>query len=103
MQPTPVTYPIRLFVRHKAHRQITLALQSLSPALTINAALLQDVTNTILQPEANPGIYQSCGSRAEAEIIEDQAANAIANAYLRIIRRQQSEEVQRLNQLLQNS
>lgn len=103
MQPTSLTYPIRLFVRHKAYSRVSEALQDLTPALTIDPNLLQDVMNTVLQPQANPGIYQSYGSRAEAEMIEDQAANAIANAYLRIIRRQQSDEVQRLNQLLQSS
>jgi hypothetical protein len=103
MQPTPVTYPIRLFVRHKAHQQVSEALQKLTPARTIDPVLLQDVTNTVLQPQANPSIYQSYGSRAEAEEIEEQAADAIANAYLRIIQRQQSDDVQQLNLLLLQS
>ena len=102
MQPIPVTYPIRLFVRHKAHSRVSEALQNETPALTINPSLLQDVINTVLQPHANPGIYQSYGSRAEAERVEEQAADAIADAYLRIVRRQQSDEVQQLNQLLKD-
>jgi len=102
MPPTPVAYPIRLFVRHQAQRLVLEALQNLDPALALDLKLLQDVTNTVLQPQANPDIYQSYGSRAEAELIEAQAADAIANAYLRIIRRQQSDQVQQLNQLLQD-
>lgn len=99
----PVTYPIRLFIRHKAQCRVSEALQSLTPVLTIDPNLLQDVINTVLQPQANPGLYQSYGSRAEAEMIEEQAADAIASAYLRIVYRQQSDEVQQLNQLLRNS
>jgi hypothetical protein len=102
MQPKPATYPIRLFVRHKAHQRVSEALQNRIPALTIDPNLLQEVTNTVLQPHANPDIYQSYSSRTEAERVEEQAADAIANAYLRIIQRQQNAAVQQLNQLLQN-
>ncbi|NJL45918.1 MAG: hypothetical protein HC922_09845 [Leptolyngbyaceae cyanobacterium SM2_3_12] len=98
MQPISTIYPVRLFIRHKAQRQIleTLAVHGLK----VDPQLFQDVANTVLQPHANPAIYHSHPSRTQAEAIEDQAAAAIASAYLRIYQRQGQAQVQQLNRLL---
>ncbi|MGF1569520.1 MAG: hypothetical protein ACFCVD_15870 [Nodosilinea sp.] len=100
MPPASTIYPVRLFIRHKAQRRILETIET--QGLEINPQLFQDVANTVLQPHASPAIYHSHPSRTQAEAIEDQAAAAIASAYLRICDRQRREDVQQLNRLLGN-
>jgi len=103
MQPTSTVYPVRLFIRHKAQRQIAAALAASTPNPALDSQLFQDVVSTVLHPQAHPAIYESHPSRDQAEVVEDQVANAIATTYLRLWQRQQDAEIQKLNQLLENS
>ncbi len=103
MQPTSTVYPVRLFIRHKAQRQITAILAASASTSGLDAQLFQDVVNTVLQPQAYPAIYESHDSRDQAEAVEDQAANTIVSTYLHLWQRQQDADVQRLNQLLGDS
>ncbi|NJL47253.1 MAG: hypothetical protein HC929_06845 [Leptolyngbyaceae cyanobacterium SM2_5_2] len=102
MQPTSTTYPVRLFIRHKAQQQIIAVLAASASEPSLDAQLFHDVVNTVLQPQAYPAIYESHASRDQAEVVEDEAANAIVSTYLHLWQRQQDAEIQRLNQLLQD-
>lgn len=100
MQPAQVSYPVRLFIRHKAKMKLSSALSRQHLGADIDLVLLQEITNTVLQPSVNPAIYQAYGSRELAIQVEESVSDAIASAYLRILQRRNHPDVERLNQLL---
>lgn len=100
MQPISTTAPLCTFIRHKATVAITMVLGQQQPSTALDPALLQEILETVLQPATNPAVYQSYPSRSAATVVEDRTAATIADTYLRILHRRQSQQVQQLNRLL---
>ncbi|MBD0270084.1 MAG: hypothetical protein ICV77_17540 [Cyanobacteria bacterium Co-bin8] len=93
-------YPVRLFIRNKARDKLLEALGGNPSEVSLDGPLLWDVTNTLLQPTTSPNLYRPYPSRDLAAQVEEQTADEIASAYIRIKQQATNPLVQRLNQLL---
>lgn len=105
MDSTHQTYPVRLFIRHKARMNLVADLQKLAASGhlkdgSIDETLFADVIETFLQSESGSEAYQPCDSRHQALLIEDQLAQKIAETYLQIMQKKENALVQKLNNLL---
>ncbi|HEY9736908.1 MAG TPA: hypothetical protein V6D06_11515 [Trichocoleus sp.] len=100
MQSTNGAYPVRMLIRHKVHTKLIAALDTDQGKVPLDAALLWDLTNTLLQPSTSPNLYCPYPSRDQAAQVEEQTADEIAAAYIRIKHRADHPLVQELNRLL---
>ena len=93
-------YPVRRLIRCKVRDKLVEALGGKPSQVSLDNSLLWDVTNTQLQPTTSPNLYRPYPSRDLAAQVEEQTADEIASAYIRIKQQASDPLVRRLNQLL---
>ena len=93
-------YPLRSVIRCVAKAHQTVTPEAYEANLVWDEALFTELTSTFLQPAVQPSLASACESRDEAALVEGQLAQALVNAYRRIIQQRQDTQVQQLNALL---
>lgn len=93
-------YPLRSVIRCVAKAHLTVTPEAYEANLVWDEALFTELTSTFLQPAVQPSLASPCESRDEAALVEGQLAQALVNAYRRIIQQRQDIQVQQLNALL---
>lgn len=105
MRQVEGSYPIKLFIRHKAKQALTAEMEITARAQYelpegFDDALFQEITRTLFRSNAAEELDRRCRDRREAAAIEDRFATEIASIYRTIKQRSRADVVQQLNQLL---
>lgn len=93
-------YPLRSVIRCVAKAHLTVTPEAYEADLVWDEALFVELTATFLQPSVQPLLASPYESRDEAALVEGQLAQSLVNAYRRIMRQRQDEQVRLLNALL---
>ena len=93
-------YPLRRVICCVAKAHLAATPEAYGADLIWDKALFTELTDTFLQPAVQPLLTSPYGSRDEAALVEGQLAQALVNAYRRIVQQRQDARVQKLNALL---
>ncbi len=100
MDTTSNTFPMRVFIKHKAKEQLKRDPEMSRFCCPLDEELFEELAKTLFQAEMNQVLYQQCHSSSEARAIEEQVAADLVETYLHIQLRQRDSLVQSLNALL---
>lgn len=91
---------MRAVIRCKAKQHLLKETDWLDAPVCMDDVLIKDLTTVLFQSREYQALYAHCRTRAEADQIDDQMAEAIATRYRQIRSNQQNPLIQSLNQLL---